>query len=387
MLSLSAVFFLTSQWIILKITGVEFNPVLEMALSGTAIFGSAFLLSWSAELAQLEIPQSLAIASVAFLAVLPEYAVDAYFAWNAGKDIAYAPYAVANMTGANRLLIGVGWATVIFCAWFKSGKPFIRLEAARKTEIRFLAFATAYSFLIPIKGNISLFDSFFLLVIFVFYLKSVAKSEFAAPKIQEGPTEIIAKLPRARRNAVVALMFMLGGISIFLAAEPFAESMLETAQGFGIEKFLLVQWLAPLASEAPEFIVAIIFVLKGSAGAGIGTLISSSVNQWTLLVGMIPVAFGIAGLTTAGFPLDQRQVSELWLTTAQSIFALAVLANLSFSVWEALMLFALFAAQFLFPEIRGVWIVAYLSLTVLLLIFFRDNRNAFLGLFKKRPKN
>jgi len=52
---------------------------------GLGIFGAAFLLSWAAELAQLYISQNLALALLALIAVLPEYAVDMYFAWMAGN--------------------------------------------------------------------------------------------------------------------------------------------------------------------------------------------------------------------------------------------------------------------------------------------------------------
>src|SRR5262249_57925067 len=80
-------------------------------------------------------PAGPAIALLAFLAVLPEYAVDLVFAFQAGRAVgAYgadcrppgAPgetpcsLALANMTGANRLLIGIGWSMVVFVGWYRS---------------------------------------------------------------------------------------------------------------------------------------------------------------------------------------------------------------------------------------------------------------------------
>jgi cation:H+ antiporter len=62
----------------------------------------------------------------------------------------------------------------------------------------------------------------------------------------------------------------------------------------------LIQWVAPLASESPEFLIAILFALRGRGSVGIGALISSKVNQWTLLIGTPPLAFmfiGRLGLT------------------------------------------------------------------------------------------
>src|SRR5438552_178618 len=95
-------------------------PDLLLALAyGTAVVGAAFLLSWAAEVAQLDISAGLAIAVLAFIAVLPEYAVDIVFAWKAGRgvvahgtacrppgshDASPCSLALANMTGSNRLL-------------------------------------------------------------------------------------------------------------------------------------------------------------------------------------------------------------------------------------------------------------------------------------------
>ena len=78
---------------------------------------------------------------------------------------------------------------------------------------------------------------------------------------------------------------------IFIAAHPFAEGLVDTGLAYGVDEFLLVQWLAPLASESPEFIVALLFVWRGQAAAGMRTLVSSKVNQWTLLIGTLPIVF------------------------------------------------------------------------------------------------
>ena len=74
------------QWIVINLSGLHPAPEWQSLSAGLAIFGAAFMLSWAAELAQLDIPQALAIALLALIAVLPEYAVDMYFAWEAGKD-------------------------------------------------------------------------------------------------------------------------------------------------------------------------------------------------------------------------------------------------------------------------------------------------------------
>ena len=79
------------------------------------------------------------------------------------------------MTGANRLLIGLGWAAVVFTAWLKFRHREVRLEAAHSSELFYLSLATAYSFVIPLKGSLSVVDSIVLLTIFVFYVRAAIR--------------------------------------------------------------------------------------------------------------------------------------------------------------------------------------------------------------------
>jgi len=55
-----------------------------VTVTGLTVLGSAFLLAWAAETAEKDVPRAFAIAVLAVLAVAPEYAVDALYAWNAG---------------------------------------------------------------------------------------------------------------------------------------------------------------------------------------------------------------------------------------------------------------------------------------------------------------
>jgi cation:H+ antiporter len=97
---LASAVLLCLQWAAVRLLDAALPPWWIAVASGLGIFGAAFLLSWASELAQLDIPQALALAFLALVAVLPEYAVDMYFAWSAGKDPQYTAYATANMTGA-----------------------------------------------------------------------------------------------------------------------------------------------------------------------------------------------------------------------------------------------------------------------------------------------
>ena len=374
-LALAAASALPLQWLILHFTGVHLAPHWEALSSGISIFGAAFLLSWGAELAQLDIPQALAIAFLALIAVLPEYAVDVYFAWRAGTDPTYTPYATANMTGANRLLIGVGWAVVVIAFWLKTGKREMSLAREQRLEVMALAVATLYSFVIPLKGTLSVVDAGILLILFGVYMFFASRAHVVEPEL-EGPPEMIARFVPGMRRLFTVLLFGYAAFTIFTAAEPFAEGLLASGRTLGIEEFILVQWLAPLASESPEFIVAILFALRGNPHAGIGTLISSTVNQWTLLVGMLPLAYSAAAGQIAAMQLDTRQMWEVLLTSAQSIFALVVIANFNFALTEALMLLGLFTVQLFFPspEFRSWYSLVYIVLAVGLAFMSRRNR-------------
>lgn len=362
---------LATQWIVLRAHDINLPDPWGALLPGLAVFGAAYVLSWAAELAQLEIPRALAIAFVALVAVLPEYAVDMYFAWTAGKNPSYVAYAAANMTGGNRLLIGAGWATVIFAYYLKTRRASIMLDAGYRRELVALGLATAYSFIIPLKQTLSLLDAAVLLSLFAAYMTSVSRAPVEDVEIEEGgPVAWLSKRPRARRRLITVGFFLLAGCTIFMAAQPFAEGLLAAGRHWGIEEFLLVQWLAPLASEAPEFIVATLFALRNNPGAGMGALISSKVNQWTLLVGMLPLVYALSAHSLHGMALDARQVEEMFLTSAQSVFAIVVLSDLEFSLIDGAWLAALFAAQFLFihPTARLVSGVIYLLLAAGLLI-------------------
>ena len=377
---------LAGQWIFVRSFGIHLPHYWNAILSGIGIFGAAVLLSWGAEVAQVDIPQSLALAFLALVAVLPEYAVDMYFAWQAGKEPTYTQYATANMTGANRLLIGFGWAVVVICYWLKTRKREVALEPSHSMEISYLTVATIYSFVIPLKGTLSLVDTAVFLTIFGFYMVAASRAGMAEPELG-GPSELLGALPKLERRLATIAIFGVAGLTIFLAAEPFAESLLATGRSLGVEEFILVQWIAPIASESPEFIVAILFALRANPGASIGTLVSSKVNQWTLLIGMLPLAYSASAGKVAPMVLDQRQIDEVLLTAAQSFLGVAVIANLRFSLWEAAVVATLFGSQLFFPSrtVRYVYAIIYLALTVLLLLTNRENRRGFFDVRRLRP--
>jgi cation:H+ antiporter len=373
--------------IFLRIIGV--NPaehVINAASFGIAIVGGAFLLTWAAEVAEMDISQGLALAFLALVAVLPEYAVDLYFAWKAAAHPEYTAYAAANMTGANRLLIGIAWPLIVLLYWVRRRRTELKLPATRAVELVFLTLATIYSFVIPLKGTISLLDTLVLIGIFAAYMWRIAGAEAEEPDLV-GPALALAAFRPALRRAAILGMFLFSAAVILGSAEPFAEALIGIGRRSGVDEFLLVQWLAPLASEAPEVVIACILTLKGDAQAGMGAMVSAKVNQWTLLVGTLPVVYSAGLLGPGALHLDSRQVEEILLTAAQSLFAVAVLCNLRLSIFEAFVLFVLFASQLLIPSqtVRYGFALVYVTLGIATLIRNRKDLSRFFHAGMRAP--
>jgi cation:H+ antiporter len=371
---------------VLRWGGVHVDAPVEAGVFGVGILGAAFLLTWAAEVAEMDISQGLALAFLALVAVLPEYAVDLYFAAAAASRPEYTAYATANMTGANRLLIGVAWPVIVVLYWLRTGRRELRLPDSRAVEMVFLSLATLYAFLIPFKGTLSLLDTVVFVGLFVGYMWRIAQSGAGEPDLV-GPALAVASLRPANRRALVVGIFVFAALVILASAEPFAEALVHLGRGHGIDEFLLVQWLAPLASEAPEIVIACILTTKGDAQAGMGAMVSSKVNQWTLLIGTLPLVYSVALGRPGALHLDPRQIEEILLTTTQSLFGLAVLCNMTLSLFEAAVLFVLFVSQLFFPDplVRYAFCLVYATLGVALLM---RKRTAALRLFRaglRRP--
>ena len=366
--------FLTFPWIISFVTSAHYPSHITAFLSGLAVISASFLLSWSAETAELDVPRSLSLAFVALLAVLPEYAVDLYFAWMAGKVGGdYIHFATANMTGANRLLLGVGWSLVALIAMFKLRKSKVELDEGIRVEIIVLLIATIYCFFIPLRGMIHPMDSVFLISLYVLYIYLATKSYREEIEL-EGVPKYLGSFPKNIRRTLVVAFMLFSAFVILISVEAFAEGLIGTAKSFGFDEFLMVQWIAPLASESPEFVVAIYLVRRLRITAGINALISSKVNQWTLLIGCLPIVYSVALTYLSPLPLDARQREEIFLTASQSLFGLAVISNLRISFWEALALLVLFLAQFIYEsvEMRYALSFVYIALSIPIILKERD---------------
>src|SRR3954452_2434115 len=341
-----------------------------------SILLSAFIIAWAAEAAQFLIAQGLALAILAWLQTLPEFAVEAVIAWQAGKDPTQTHLAIANFTGSLRLLVGLGWPMIYFVAaafGWKRERKFItvELDAEPPVEVFGLFLPIAYFTFIWWKGTLSIWDALPLTASYVLYLFILWK---IPPRDDEGEAlddlgivpRTVLKMPPKRRNAAIWILFLAGGAILFFAAHPFLNSMLAIATSLGVSTFVFVQWVAPFLSEFPEKLSAFYWARKvSSANVALMNMVSSNINQWSILSAMIPVLFVISAGHVQPLVFDQFQRHEILLTILQSFLGFLLLLNMELRFHEALVLFVFWLIQFVMPDWREAMIWVYLGWCVI----------------------
>jgi cation:H+ antiporter len=328
-----------------------------------SIIFSAVVIGWAAEAAQFVVCQGLALAILAWLQTLPEFAVEAVIAWEAGADPEKVHLITANFTGSLRLLVGLAWPMIFFTAAVfrkadRKGRKLIniRLDNEHAIEVMGLLPPLAYFVIILLKGTLTLFDSGVLIAIYVAYLFILQRLPPVCTEELEDAARVprmIVKMKPLPRNLTIAGLFLAGGFWLYFVAHPFLYSMLGLATLLGVSSFVFVQWVAPFLSEFPEKVTAFNWARTvKKAPMGLMNMVSSNINQWTVLVAMIPIVYSFSRGEVSVVHFDHHQKIEIFLTMAQSFLGFLFLANMEFRWYEALGLFSLWFAQFVLPEWR-----------------------------------
>lgn len=337
-----------------------------------SVLFSAFLVAWGAEAAQFLVSQGLALAILAWLQTLPEFAVEAVIAWEAGTDPAKVHLAIANFTGSIRLLVGLGWPLVYFVAAYfarKTGKrkTWIAIEFDEEHSIEIVGLLPPLVWFTVIwwKGTLGLVDAAVLTVCYAAYLIALLR---VPPR--EGDVEEMEDLPAVskwalaqgpgRRGWAIAGIFVVGGVILAVSAHTFVESMLALAVSAGVSQFVFVQWVAPFLSEFPEKLSAFNWARQiTKAPMAVMNLVSSTINQWSILSALIPVIYSISRGTPSAIVFDSHQRLEILLTILQSFLGWLLLVNLDLRAFEAGILFVFWLVQFAVPSTRGAMIGVY----------------------------
>src|SRR5262245_57796096 len=327
---------------------------------------SAFLIAWGAECAQFWISRGLALAILAWLQALPEFAVEAVIAWSQ-----HVPFMTANFTGSLRLLVGLGWPLIFgvaaFGTWRREGRMLrrIHLDPENCVEVLALGLPILYFVFIDFKRTLTLVDAGILLAIYIAYLWAL---RMVPPRQEEHIEDLeivprsIMRLPKRGQLAVIVFLFVFGGLLLYFSAGPFLTSMLHYAVYFGVSEYLFIQWVAPFLSEFPEKLSAMYWARqKGKAPMALMNMVSANINQWTMLAAMIPVVYSLSVGRVMFVPFDDHQRSEVLLTVSQSLLGMLLLSNMSFHVLEAAGIFVLWLAQFIRPDLHAAVSLIYLG--------------------------
>lgn len=335
-----------------------------------AIVLAAMLIAWAAECGQFFISQGLALAVLAWIQTLPEFAVEAVIAFTAAKDPSKVHLITANYTGSLRLFVGLGWPLVYFVALLfgkikgKTKGPWVlEMEDEHSIAVLTLLPALLYFLVIYFKGTLNIFDGFVLSAIYFTYLYLLSKmpphEKEEVGDLGRIPKSIMRLKPHVNIVWIVSL-FVAGGVILYFSAHPFLNSMLAIAVSFGVSQFVFVQWVAPFLSEFPEKVSAFHWARKVTkAPMALSNFVSSSINQWTILVAMIPVIYSLGLGRISSVIFDEHQKIEILLTIVQSYLGFLFLASMDFQFFEAAGLFVLWLIQFLVPGIRQEMIVVY----------------------------
>jgi cation:H+ antiporter len=332
-------------------------PASSLLWAAPAILGAAMLIAWAAESAQFFIAQGFALAILAWLQTLPEFAVEFVYAWRQ-----QVPYLLANLTGALRLLTGLGWPMIYFvaaiCYRRRRQGPLreIVLQEGHCVEVVGLLAPLIYMVFVWAKNSLGLLDAAVLILIYAAYLVVLGKMP---PEEAEGIEELeripraIVRSPRNRRIVIITGFFALGGWLIYYSAEPFAGSLLTVSAAIGVPGFVFVQWVAPFVSEFPEKVSAFYWARTvHRAPMALMNMVSSNINQWTLLAAMLPIVYSVSRGSASVIRFDEQQSLELLMTLGQSMVGMLFLLNMKLAWWEAGSLFSLWFIQFVFSPVK-----------------------------------
>jgi cation:H+ antiporter len=324
-----------------------FLPVqIAMVGLGIGLIGAAFMLAWAADAGEAVFSGGLVLAVVALVTVLPEFIIEVRFAF-----IQQAELVTANLTGATRLLLTGAIALPLFVAFLarRRGEVAAPLLLAdnRRLELGMLLITSIFAIHIVIRGNLAIFDAIVLLALYILYARRVQGTPGEEPAVVGVAAGLISLQARYRRPAITALIVAAGAV-VITVANPFADALLETGAALGIDPYLLIQSVVPVATEAPEFVVVAVLVVNHRPAQGLALFLAASLSQWTLGLGSLPIAY-MAGGGGWSLPLAGRVQLELGFTIAVTLFVVAALATLRPERVDAFLLVGVFVVQLIYP--------------------------------------
>lgn len=316
-------------------------PVATVCL-GTGLVGAAFMLAWAADAGESVFSGGPVLAAVALATVLPELVIEVRFAYIQATELV-----TANLTGATRLLLTGATVLPLLIALLarRRGEETapILLGRNRRVELGLLLLVAVFATQIAIRGAVSVFDGIVLVALYVLYARRVQGTPDEEAAVAGVAAGLLSLAPRVRRVAVAALIVGAGAV-VLLIANPFADALLATGTSFGMDPYVLIQSVVPVATEAPEIVVVAVLVANRRPAQGLAVFLAASVSQWTLGLGSLPLSY-LAGGGGVSMPLTAREQLELGLTIAVTLYLVASLATLRPERFEAYLFGAVFVVN------------------------------------------
>jgi cation:H+ antiporter len=338
----------TAPGLLMRLSGSHVPYPLQLVVYGTAVVAAAFMLAWACEAAQVDIAHGVAIAGVAFVAILPEYVVEVNFAFRGQAD-----YVTANLTGASRLLLGVcvslPAAVALLPRRWRPHTPIgpVAVDPAQRIELAVLGAAALWGLRGVALGHFTFVDSAVLVGLYGIYLRRVMTAGGESPP-PLGLAAQLAALPRRERRRWVGALMGYSAAVVLITAVPFGEAVLGSGSLVGVSPYVLLQWIVPVATEVPELVVAFVLLTHGRGGQSIAVLLAGAVSQYTLALGTLPVAYHL-GAGAGPLPLVGRERVEILLSAGVALYAIAALISLRLSRGDAAIMLALSILQIVLP--------------------------------------
>jgi cation:H+ antiporter len=358
------------------------GPFLPVELTtvglGIGLIGASFLLAWAADAGEAVFSGGLILAVIALVAVLPEFIIETRFAYIQETELV-----TANLTGATRLLLTGATALPLIVAFIvrrrgQPARPF-QLAGTRRLELGILLIVSIFGIHIVVRGNLTLADGVILVALYLLYARRVRGTPEEEPAVIGVPAGLLSLPPQFRRPTIAALIAA-AAVVVITVANPFADALLKTGTSFGLDPYFLIQSVVPLATEAPEFVIVAVLVANRRPAQGLALFLASSVSQWTLGLGALPIAY-LAGGGGTSMPLEGRENVELALTIALTLFAVAALASLKPERVDAAIVVGVMALQFIYPtsfvRIAGAFVLLVFAIDLLF-----DRRRAVRPLYR-----
>src|SRR5215207_8434125 len=167
----------TVPGLLARLGGAHLPPQLGIVVFGGGVMAAAFMLASAAEAAEIDVPPGLAVAGVAFVAVLPEFVIEVYFAFTG-----HVEFVTASLTGSTRLLLGfaVGMPALASFVLRRRGQPrveTVEIDERRRVDLAVIAAASLYAPIIVLRGQLAWQDALVLIGLYVVYMRLASRGD------------------------------------------------------------------------------------------------------------------------------------------------------------------------------------------------------------------